>query len=53
MQCVYSNTNLTNKEEVKFQSTFDSLYYTCELQLLPEDHKLLDQISIRLNVTFL
>ncbi|CAG8810753.1 1217_t:CDS:1, partial [Gigaspora rosea] len=45
------NTNLTNKEEVKFQSTLDGLCYTCGSQLLPEDHELSDQISVRLNFT--
>ncbi|CAG8543266.1 5440_t:CDS:1, partial [Gigaspora rosea] len=45
------NTNLTNEEEVKFQSTLDGLYYTYRSQLLPEDHELSDQISVRLNLT--
>ncbi|CAG8616230.1 13504_t:CDS:2, partial [Racocetra fulgida] len=51
MRCVYSNANLTTAEEAKFQSAFDSLCYTCRSQLLPEDHELFSQLSVRLNLT--
>ncbi|CAG8846083.1 3280_t:CDS:1, partial [Racocetra persica] len=45
------DTNLTTDEEIKLQSTLDGLCYTCGSQLLLEDHELLDQISVRLNLT--
>ncbi|CAG8843073.1 12545_t:CDS:2, partial [Gigaspora margarita] len=51
MRCVYSNVNLTNNEEIKLQSTLDGLCYTCGSQLLPDDHELSNQISVRLNLT--
>ncbi|CAG8559872.1 42298_t:CDS:2 [Gigaspora margarita] len=51
MRCIYSNVALTNDEEIKLQATLDGLYYSCGSQLLPEDHELSEQLSIRLNLT--
>lgn len=51
IRCIYSNSALTENEEIQLQTTLDGLCYTCGSQLLPEDHELSKYLSVRLNIT--
>ncbi|CAG8483667.1 17033_t:CDS:2, partial [Cetraspora pellucida] len=46
------DVTLMNDKEIKLQATLNSLSYSCESQLLLEDHKFSEHLSVRLNFTF-